>query len=122
MLADALEHGAADDQAEALTLQAEPADQTVQRRGEHVLIGGMRICLVGASERNAIAANNGDGARGPTGFGGALRRTGFRCHSSLQVSWGMCGAGRVAVVLALACLARTRSAPVAVVYNKLTLE
>src|SRR5690606_25136312 len=80
VLADALEHRAADDHAEPLALEVEAAHQAVQGGGEHVLIGRLRVGPVGASERDAVAAHDGDRTRGlrcaGAGFG----------HSTLQVS------------------------------------
>ncbi len=60
VLADPLEHCAADDHAEPLTLQSEPADQAIQCGGEHVLIGGVGVAAVGAGERDPIAAEHSD--------------------------------------------------------------
>src|SRR5690606_34114760 len=73
----------ADDHAEPLALQAEAADQAVQGSGEHVLVGGVGVRLVGTSERNPVTANDRDRTR-LLGGGRALRRTGFASHSSLQ--------------------------------------
>ena len=57
-----LEHGAGGDLAEALAGQPEPGDEALQRRGEHVLVGGVRVGAVGPGERDAVAAEDGDPA------------------------------------------------------------
>ncbi len=53
-----LEDGAGDDLAELLALQPEAGDQPVERRGEHVLVGRLRVGGVGAGERDAVAADD----------------------------------------------------------------
>ena len=68
-VAAVLEDRAADDHAELLALQTEAAHQTVERRGEHVLVGRLRVRLVRACERNAVAADDRDGAELRTSHG-----------------------------------------------------
>ena len=57
-VAAVLEHGAADDGAEPLAAQVEPVDQPVQGCGEHVLVGRVGVCAVGAGEGNSVATED----------------------------------------------------------------
>ncbi len=59
-VAAVLEHGAGDDLAGALALQAEARDEPVERGGEHVLVRGLGVRAVGARERDPVAAEDGD--------------------------------------------------------------
>ena len=59
-VARVLEHRAGDDLAEPLALEPEPGDQPVDGRGEHVLVGRVGVDAVGAGERDAVAAEDGD--------------------------------------------------------------
>ena len=78
-VAGVLEHGAGDDGPEALALQVVAAGQPVDRRGEHVLVGGVRVLAVRAGEGDSVAADDGD-------LAGAC---GHVCHSRLfSVSGG----------------------------------
>ena len=76
-VARVLEDGAAGDLAERLALQAVAVDQPVERRGQHVLVAGVRVDAVGAGEGDPVAADDGDFA----GFGVHLGRV------LLGVSW-----------------------------------
>ena len=60
-VAAVLEHGAGGDLAEALAGEPEALDQAVERRGQHVLVGGLRVGAVRAGERDPVAAEDGDG-------------------------------------------------------------
>ena len=62
-VARVLEHGAGDDLAEALALQPEARDEPVERRGEHVLVGRVRVGAVGAGEGDPVAADDDGVAR-----------------------------------------------------------
>ncbi len=57
-----LQDGAAGDLAERLALEAEAVDQPVERGGEHVLVGRVRVLGVGAREGDPVAADDGDPA------------------------------------------------------------
>jgi hypothetical protein len=59
-----LEHRAGHDLAEPLPLQREAGDEPVQRRGEHVLVGGMCVRAVRAGKRDAVAAHDDGGSGG----------------------------------------------------------
>ena len=59
-VAGVLEHRAGDDLAEPLALEAEAGDQPVERGGQHVLVGRVGVDAVGAGERDAVAAEDGD--------------------------------------------------------------
>ena len=59
-VAAVLEHGAGDDLAGALALQAEARDEPVERGGEHVLVRGLGVRSVGAGEGDPVAAEDGD--------------------------------------------------------------
>ena len=72
-VAAVLEHGTGDDGAEPLALQAEAADQPVEGGGEHVLVGRRGVVGARPGERDAVAAEDGDGARGDRGGGHGLR-------------------------------------------------
>ena len=61
-VAGVLEHRAGDDVAEPHAGQTEPRDQPVQGRGEHVLVGCLRVAAVGPREGDPIAADD----RGPS--------------------------------------------------------
>ncbi|CAM5744447.1 hypothetical protein MAUB1S_02002 [Mycolicibacterium aubagnense] len=52
------EDGAADHHVELLALEVEAVDQTVQGRGEHVLVGCVRVRTVGSCEGNAITTQD----------------------------------------------------------------
>ena len=60
-VAAVLEDGARGDLAEALALEAEAGDEAVERGGQHVLVGGLRVGAVRARERDPVAAEDGDG-------------------------------------------------------------
>ena len=75
-----LEHGAGDDLAEPLALEAEAGDQAVERGGQHVLVGRVRVGAVGAGERDAVAADDGD----PAGLG-VHRVVGSSVRGDLEV-------------------------------------
>ena len=53
-----LEHGAGDDLADALALEAEAPDETVDRGGEHVLVGGLGVRAIRAGEGDPVAADD----------------------------------------------------------------
>ena len=55
-----LEHGAGDDLAGALALQPEAGDEPVERRCEHVLVGGLRVGTVRPGERDPVASEDRD--------------------------------------------------------------
>ena len=57
-VARVLEDGAGDDLAHALALQAEAGHQAVERRGEHVLVGGLAVGAVGPGEGDPVAAED----------------------------------------------------------------
>ena len=57
-----LQDGAGDDLAEPLALQREALDEPVERRGQHVEVGRVRVRPVGARERDPVAADDGDAA------------------------------------------------------------
>ena len=59
-VAGVLEHGAGDDLAHRLTGQAEAVDETVDGRGQHLLVGGGGVVGVGAGEGDPVAADDGD--------------------------------------------------------------
>ena len=59
-VARVLEHGAGGDLAEPLALEVEALDQPVERDGQHVVVGGVRVGGVRARERDAVAAEDGD--------------------------------------------------------------
>ena len=65
-VAAVLEHRAADHRAELLARQVEPVDQAVERGGEHVLVGGVRVRAIGPGEGNPVAAEDGDAPAGIT--------------------------------------------------------
>ncbi len=58
-----LQHGAGADEAQLLALQAVAGHEAVNGRGQHVLVRGVGVLLVGAGERNAVATEDGDLAR-----------------------------------------------------------
>ena len=69
-----LEHGARGDLADALALQAEPGDEAVERRGEHVLVAGPRRTgrrrgRTGSGCRRATYARRADRGGRPGGRG-----------------------------------------------------
>ena len=57
-VAAVLEHGAADHGAKPFAGQVEPVDQPVQGCGEHVLVGCVGVCAVGAGEGNSVATED----------------------------------------------------------------
>jgi hypothetical protein len=57
-----LEHGAGGDLGENGAAQLEPVDQRVERGGQHVPVGGLRVGTVASCERNPDAAEHGDAA------------------------------------------------------------
>ncbi len=59
-VARVLEHGAAGDLADRLAAERVALDQPVERRRQHVLVGGARVDRVGAREGNPVAADDGD--------------------------------------------------------------
>ena len=59
-IAAVLEHRTADHGAEPLAGQIEAVDQSAQRGGEHVLVGGVGVIAVRACERDSVAAEDGD--------------------------------------------------------------
>jgi hypothetical protein len=59
-VAAVLEHGAGHDLAGALAGEPEARDEPVQRRGEHVLVGGVGVRAVRAGERDPVAPEDGD--------------------------------------------------------------
>jgi hypothetical protein len=65
-----LEHCPADDSVQWLTGQPEPIDQPGQRGGEHVLIRRFGVGTVGARERDAVSAKDGNSASTGCGSGG----------------------------------------------------
>ncbi len=72
-VAAVLQHGAGHDLAEPLALEVVAGDEPVERGGQHVLVGGMRVLRVRARERDAVAADHGDspgtgGHRSPWGL------------------------------------------------------
>src|SRR6202012_913027 len=64
-----------------LALEAEAVDQPVERGGEHVLVGRVRVLLVGARERDPVAADHGD----PAGL--AVHRLGVPFPGLGEVGW-----------------------------------
>ena len=88
-VAAVLEHGAGDDLAEALTLEAEAGGQAVDGRGEHLLVGGAGVDGVRPGERDPVAAEDGDAAGcGVCRHGGsrALRRgENKRCEGQITI-------------------------------------
>ena len=81
-VARVLEDGAGDDLAHLLALQPEAGDQPVERRGEHVLVGRLRVRRVGPGERDAVAADD----RGLPGRGLRVAR-----HGDLRGRVGLAG-------------------------------
>ena len=63
-VARVLEHRAGHDLAEPLAPQLEPVDQAVDGGGQHLLVGDAGVDGVGAGERDAVAADDGDRAGG----------------------------------------------------------
>ena len=59
-VAGMLQDGARDDLAEPLALEREALDEPVERRGQHVLVGRVRVGPVGPREGNPVAADDGD--------------------------------------------------------------
>src|SRR5690606_7315282 len=57
-VAAGLEHATGDDLADPLPLEAETGDQPVEPRGEHVLVGDVRVDAVGPREGDAVAADD----------------------------------------------------------------
>jgi hypothetical protein len=55
-----LEHRPRHDLAEALALEAEPGDETVEGGGQHLLVGRRGVDGVGTGERDPVAAEDGD--------------------------------------------------------------
>ena len=96
-VAGVLQHRPRDDLTQPLALQPEPDGETVDRRGEHVLVGRVRVDAVGAGERDAVAAQDGH----TTGRGhlsivverghranrmrGRSRKVDSECHRELQL-------------------------------------
>jgi hypothetical protein len=62
-VARVLEHGAGHDLVDGLAGEPEAGDQAVERAGEHVLVGRLRVGAVGSGKRNPVAAED----RGPAG-------------------------------------------------------
>jgi hypothetical protein len=63
-VARVLEHRAGDHLADPLPGQPVPGDQPVQGGGQHVLVAGVGIAAAGPGERDPVAAEDGDTARG----------------------------------------------------------
>jgi hypothetical protein len=55
-----LEHRTGDDLADDLALETEPGDESVDRGGQHLLVGDARVDAVGPGERDPVAAEDGD--------------------------------------------------------------
>src|SRR5690606_25836098 len=53
------EHAARDDLADPLALEPEARHQPVERGGEHVLVGDVRVDAVGPGEGDAVATDDG---------------------------------------------------------------
>ena len=62
-VATVLQHRACGDLTEALPLQTKASDQAVERRGQHVLVGGSGIGAAGAGEGDSVAAEDGGAAQ-----------------------------------------------------------
>ena len=69
-VAAVLEHRSADHCAQFLAVEVEAIDEPAQRRGEHVLVGGVCIGAIRACERNPVAAKDGYSATRFVGHGG----------------------------------------------------
>src|SRR5439155_3046258 len=67
----ALEDAARGHLAHALPLKREAADEAVERGREHVLVGGARVLVVAASERDPVATQDDGPARVPPAHAGA---------------------------------------------------
>src|SRR5207237_1540151 len=59
-VAAVLEHGARRNLADHGAAQAEPIGQRIEGGGEHVLVGGLRVCAVLPRKRNPDAAEHRD--------------------------------------------------------------
>ena len=79
-----LQHRASGHRAQALALQPEAGDEPVDRRGEHVLVGGVRVGAVRPGERDAVAADDDGGTHLARPLRGGLRGWGLggRGHGS----------------------------------------
>ena len=79
-VARVLQHRAGDDLAQPLALEREALDEPVERRGQHVLVGRVRVGPVRARERDPVAADDGDASwsssRPQSGFDGADQELG----------------------------------------------
>ena len=92
-----LQHRPRDDLTEPLALQPEPDGETVDRGGEHVLVGRVGVDAVGAGERDAVAAQDGhttgrghlsivvEGGHRANRMRGRSRKVDRECHRELQL-------------------------------------
>src|SRR4051794_20692830 len=58
-IAAVLEHGSRHDLPHLLALEAEPRDQPIEGRGQHVLVGNLAVRTVGPGEGDPVAAEDG---------------------------------------------------------------